>query len=96
MESAMDLGFAWDAHPAVEKLMGNYVAGYRHLLAEFASAGNLEGARRMLRNILPFLEFHPSLRRWDGRDRAEILLRYWSELDPDNPEVERWRRRLHL
>jgi tetratricopeptide (TPR) repeat protein len=96
MESAMDLGFRWDAQPAVEHLIGNYIGGYRRMLAQFAADGDLEASRRMLRNLLPLLEFHGTLRRWEGRDRAEMLLDYWGELDPDNPEVDRWRRRLSL
>ena len=48
----------------------------------------------MLRNILQLLEFHEVLRYWDDHDRAKILLIYWSDLDPGNPEVDRWRRRL--
>jgi hypothetical protein len=96
MESAMDLGFQWESQPAIAQMMGSYVGSYRRLLAEYAAAGDLEAARRMLRNILPLLEFHGMLRHWDGRDRAEMLLVYWQELDPDNPEVERWRQRLQL
>jgi hypothetical protein len=92
----MDLGFQWESQPAIAQMMGSYVGSYRRLLAEYAAAGDLEAARRMLRNILPLLEFHGMLRHWDGRDRAEMLLVYWQELDPDNPEVERWRQRLQL
>ena len=90
----MDFGFAWEEHGAIAQLMSNYLGAYRRMLAEFADAGDLENSRRMLRNILPLLEFHEVLRYWDDHDRAEILLSYWSDLDPGNPEVDRWRRRL--
>jgi len=96
LESAADFGFAWQQHAAITQMMSNYVGGYHRMLAAFADAGDLENSRRMLRNILPLLEFHGVLRYSDGHDRAEMLLTYWKKLDPKNPEVDRWRQRLQI
>jgi hypothetical protein len=89
LESANDFGHPWGPRSSVSKLVMNYVATFQMVAEKQAEAGDLEGVRRNLRRAASMLEFHSELR-GPGDDALTKLVEYWRQLDPNNPEVDRY------
>jgi len=85
LESATDLAYPWTPDSAIRPLMTNYPAVLRLVAARSADGGDLESARYALREAMEVLEFH------DYREMMGKMAEYWKELDPRNPEIDRWR-----
>jgi hypothetical protein len=90
LESANDLGFPWSPHSSVSKLTTNYIATSQMVAEAQAAAGDLDGVRRNLRRAVSMLEFHSELRGSGDEDALTKLVEYWRQLDPNNPEVDRY------
>jgi hypothetical protein len=90
LESANDFGYPWDPHSSVSKLMMNYVATSQMVAETQAGEGDVEGVRRNLRRAVSMLQFHPELRGPGDGDALAKLVDYWKQLDPNNPEVDRY------
>jgi hypothetical protein len=93
LQSATQFGYAWDEDSAVAMLMWNYVGLWQRTASAYAAAGDLGGARRMLRSAVAMLRAHPELRGTE-RDHLGRMMEYWKEIDPQNPEVDALRREL--
>lgn len=92
LQSAMDFGYPWGADSPISSLMMNYVGAWVRAAQHYADAGDLDGVRRMLHAALGMLRFHAELRHSGDRDMPAQFLDYWKKVDPDNPEIEKWRR----
>jgi tetratricopeptide (TPR) repeat protein len=84
LESATDLAHSWSPTDAATNLLKNYPALLRIVATRRAEAGDLEGTRFALREAIRILDFHGE------EEMRREMAAYWKELDPDNPEIERW------
>lgn len=84
LESATDLGYPWTPTSAIRLLLRNYPATLRLLATASAAEGDLETVRYALGKAIQIADFHRET------DLVEKMARYWKDLDPDNPEVDRW------
>jgi len=93
LQSATQFGYAWDPKSSVAMLQWNYVSAWQRTATAYAEAGNIEAARRMLREGVAMLRAHPELRGTE-RDYLSSIVAYWKEIDPKNPEVDALQREL--
>ena len=87
LQSATQFGYAWDPESSVAMLQWNYIQVWQRAATSYAEAGDMAGARRMLRDGVTMLRAHPELRGTE-RDHLEPILQYWKKIDPENPEVD--------
>lgn len=94
LESANDFAYPWGEESSLSQLLRNYVGLYWRVARLHAEAGDLAGLRRMLRGSLTLLQAHPELRRSGAEDLLRDQVEYWKKVDPHNPEVGVWEKRL--
>ncbi len=84
LESATDLSYPWLPESAILLVVRVYT-GILCLLAErSADLGNLEASRLAFHTVLEMLEFH------GDEARIQDVATSWKEIDPENPEINRW------
>ena len=93
LQSATQFGYAWDPESSVARLQWNYISAWQRTATAYAEAGDLAGARRMLREGVAMLRAHPELRGTE-RDYLSLIVEYWKKIDPKNPEVDALQREL--
>ncbi len=87
LESATDLSFPWPRFKSIAALMQNYTAVLTRVAAAAGEEGDTEVMRDAFRHAAQLAAFH-------GREgTVATLVEYWRRLDPDNPELDAWRRR---
>jgi hypothetical protein len=85
LDSATDLAFPWARNRSVGSLMDNYHSVLFRLATAAGEAGDVPVMRYAFRNGLTVAAFHGK------QDMVAAVVEYWRELDPDNPEIDRWR-----
>ncbi|MCB9465409.1 MAG: hypothetical protein H6682_17110 [Candidatus Eisenbacteria bacterium] len=83
MDSATDLSSNWGPRSPARRLMQNYAAILRSVASEAARKGNLEEVRYALGEAIRLLDFSGE------SEMASSLAKYWKEVDPDAPPVDR-------
>lgn len=85
LDSATDPAHPWGETDAATKILGNYPAVLRIVATDAAARGDVETVRYAMRTALPLL------RTYGEAELAAKFAAYWKELEPANPEVDRWR-----
>jgi hypothetical protein len=84
LDSATDFTYDWRPEAAATMLLRNYPALLRVIATKKAEEGALSDVRFALGEAVRMLEFQ------GNEEMRKALAKYWKELDPDNPEVDRW------
>lgn len=85
LDSATDPAHSWGGTDAATRILGNYPAVLRIVATDAAARGDVETVRYAMRTALPLLKTYGEA------ELAAKFAAYWKELEPGNPEVDRWR-----
>jgi hypothetical protein len=85
LESATDPAYPWGDTDAVTQIVANYPAVLRIVATGSARRERVEDVRFAMRTALAMLECHGQ------KDQVTAFATYWKQLEPDNPETDRWK-----